>query len=173
MSDIAKPKPAAPLMSSSTSVVSIPAPTAAASSAPVPPTIAAKGDIAMPDTAAQVNANPRQSGEGSLKPRITPDSTATEITKQVQEESDKQIAEKKTQKTDQDIATERQVRLTEIIETGEYTVSVGASKASTNVTTFITTALAIVLVGAFLMFLAADLDLIDIGIELPFQLFKQ
>ncbi len=112
-------------------------------------------------------------GSVSSQPRVAPQATADEIRKDTQTESDKAEAAKSSQKSEQDIAGDRQARLSELIENGEYNVSIGQLKDSKTVTTFLTTVLMVLFVGALFIFILTDLKLIDLGIKLPFHVFKQ
>ncbi len=63
--------------------------------------------------------------------------------------------------------------LQELIESGEYRVSISQKQAKNSATTFIVTVCAIVLVGIIILFMLTDLKVIDLGIKLPFHIFKQ
>ena len=118
--------------------------------------------------------NPEKSAStGSMKSKLTPDSSAAEIDKDAADTSDKEMAEKKVEKTEKEIIDEKQVRLAEIIESGEYIVSFGQEKSGKDAATFASTVIAIVLLGVVLLFVLTDLKIIDLGIKLPFHIFKQ
>lgn len=70
---------------------------------------------------------------------------------------------------------EKATRLQEIIDSGEYNVTIkprgqGGKSGSR---TFILTVLGIVLIAAVVLFLLIDLKIIDLGVKLPFHIFKQ
>ncbi len=106
---------------------------------------------------------------GSMKPRIEPTKAAQEVLKDATKESDEANADEPIEKVE---ATDKQARLGEIIESGEYNVSIKQKNASINAVTFIVTVLSIVLVAVVVVFLLTDLKIIDLGIKLPFELFK-
>lgn len=106
---------------------------------------------------------------GSMKPRIEPSKEAQEVQKEASEENDEVNATEPIKNPDE---TDKQVRLGELIESGEYNVNIKQKNASSNATTFITTVLVIVIVAAAAIYILADLNIIDIGIKLPFELFK-
>ena len=66
-----------------------------------------------------------------------------------------------------------ETRVQDILESGEYHVSIGQKAAKSSAVTFILTMLAIVLVGVATLFILTDLKVIDLGIKLPFHIFKQ
>ena len=133
MSDVAKPgtTPAdassRPLVAGNVAQVADPMVTPEKS--PETPTAAA--DAPTNDVIAtqpvSASAEPAASS-GSMKSRLTPDSTAQEISKDVEADSDKELAEKKLEKTEKELADEKQARLAEIIESHEYEVSIGQQK---------------------------------------------
>ncbi len=67
---------------------------------------------------------------------------------------------------------ERDAKLQELIESGEYNVSIGNKAGKHSVATFMLTALIIVVVGAVALFVLTDLKLIDPGFDLPFHIFN-
>ena len=127
--------------------------------------------------AAQPDLEPAKTGEiagtGSMVSKLTPTTSSAEIIKDVADDSDKALADKKNEKSEKDVNDEQQARLAELIESGDYNVSVGQEKGTKGAATFILTVLAILLVGAVTIFLLSDLKIIDLGLKLPFHLFKQ
>ncbi len=110
---------------------------------------------------------------GSSRPKITPSSSAEEA---AQDQKDIAKAEESAA-ADEDAAAkevdEKQARVQEIIETGEYNVSVGKGSGKSGFKTFFLTMLMIVLVGVSTLFVLTDLKILDMGIKLPFHIFKQ
>jgi len=140
------------------------------------PVIVARGPIA-PDpmmnngqVAAKQEPVVEQSSGGSMKPKLSPTTPAPELKKKAVEEEDKKHAETPIgdQKKNQ---VDVQSRLGEIIESGEYNVSIKQSRTRST-KTFIITVLGVVLVGFVVVYLLIDLKVIDAGIKLPIEFFK-
>lgn len=107
---------------------------------------------------------------GSMKSKITPSSTTAEVTKEAAADSDEKVAEESQQKKE-DTAAEQAAHLAEIIESGEYNVSVH-QKNRGSVGQFILVVIGVVLIAAVVLFILIDLNVIDVGIKIPFELFK-
>lgn len=107
---------------------------------------------------------------GSSRPKLAPSPEVAAA--QAAADKAEDVAEKAEDETAK-AEEESQARLQEMIESGEYHVSIGQRNARSTVSTFILTVLAIVVVGVVVLFVLTDLKLIDLGIKLPFHIFKQ
>lgn len=107
---------------------------------------------------------------GSMKQRIMPTSTGEAVQKEATKEDDAAHAE--ADETKKDTTIDKQVRLGEIIESGEYNVSIKQKKSSGAAVTFFGTLFGIVLFAAIVLFILIDLNIIDAGITPPFEIFK-
>lgn len=107
---------------------------------------------------------------GSMKSKIAPTASQEEVVKEATKENDAKLAEESKEKK-QDTAAETATRLNEIIEGGEYNVTIH-QKNSGSAVQFIAVVLGVVLVAAIIMYLLIDLNIIDAGVKLPFELFK-
>ena len=105
-------------------------------------------------------------GGGSMQPRVTPSSTAEQLNKASAADTDKAMADKKTSTAEKDLADERQARLQEIIESGEYNVPIHQENGSKSAMTFILTALAVFAVGAAALYVLSALKVIDLGLKI-------
>ena len=107
---------------------------------------------------------------GSSRPKLAPSAEVAAA----QAAADK--ADSVAEKAEDDTAKEEedsQARVQELIETGEYHVSVGQKNARSTIATFLLTVFIIVVVGVVALFILTDLKVIDLGIKLPFHIFKQ
>ena len=107
---------------------------------------------------------------GSMKQRIMPTATGEAVQKQAAKEDDTAHAEAEVPK--KDTTADKQARLGDIIESGEYNVSIKQKKSSSAALTFFATILGIVTFAAIVLFVLIDLKIIDVGINLPFEIFK-
>lgn len=109
-------------------------------------------------------------GGGSMKPKIAPTSTNEEVTKEATKETDAKLAEQDVAKK-ADTAAEMATRLNEVIESGEYNVTIHQKNRGSAVQ-FLTVVFGVVLVAIVILYILIDLNIIDAGITLPFELFK-
>lgn len=109
---------------------------------------------------------------GSSKPKLAPISDQATIKKQAANEEDQSLAEKPIETTEN--VDEKAARIQEIIETQEYNVSISerGNKGKNGLGTFLTTVLTVLIVGFLILYLLAYLKIIDTGIKLPFEIFK-
>ena len=121
--------------------------------------------VATPPAAATATA-------GSTRPgKIAPISSSSDIQKDTDKEADKEVEENATEpKPEED---NRQARLAELIESGEYNVDISQKTSAGAVKSFLITVFVVVLVGVVVLFVLTDLKMIDLGIKLPFHIFKQ
>lgn len=113
---------------------------------------------------------PPVSGTGSSKPKLTPSADAMEAVAAAD------IVDTETESTDAETEKSEEVnqtRLQEVIESGEYHVSIGQKNAKSNAGTFFATVTIILILGIIALYILADLKIIDPGINLPFHIFKQ
>lgn len=108
-------------------------------------------------------------GGGSMTPRVTPASSTDEVTKDATDADDKKLAEQTIEKKEEPL--DKQAKLGEIIESGEYNVNIKQSKSGSAGTFFMTIVL-VLLIGLIVVYVLADLEIVDLGIKLPFELFK-
>jgi hypothetical protein len=108
-------------------------------------------------------------GSGSTKNKLAPVSSGEDVKKDAAEDEDKKLAEQTVEK--QPTELDKQARLGELIESGEYNVTIKQASGG-SAKTFFVTILAVLLFGALAVYILADLEIIDIGLELPFELFK-
>lgn len=108
-------------------------------------------------------------GGGSTKSKLAPVSSGEEVKKDAAEDEDKKLAEQTVEK--QPTELDKQARLGELIESGEYNVTIKQASGG-SAKTFFVTLLAVLLFGALAVYILADLEIIDIGVKLPFELFK-
>lgn len=108
-------------------------------------------------------------GTGSSKPKITPVSSQEEVKQDAAENDEKKLDEQMIEK--KDTTEDKQARLGELIESGEYNVTIKQAKNG-SVRTFLLTITIVLLLGAVLVYVLADLKVLDIGVELPFEFFK-
>jgi len=97
------------------------------------------------------------------------DSTTIEQVSKVNEKSEASKTVNELEKEKQEAVDLREAKLHELIKSGKYNVDINESKAfnfRSFITTFIVTALGVLLIVAVLI----DLDILDIGIQLPFDL---
>lgn len=134
------------------------------------PIIGQPAPTADPMMNAQPKTTPAVMSEGSMKSRLTPSNSAEEVSKAAHEEDDKKNAEKPVDAKTEELDV--QARLGDIIDSGEYNVSIKQKNASSNMTTFLTTVLAIVIVAIIILYVLSDLGIVDFGIKLPFEFFK-
>ena len=106
---------------------------------------------------------------GSSKPKINPVSTQEEVKNDTAENDEKKLDEELAEK--KDTTEDKQARLGELIESGEYNVTIKQAKNG-SVRAFLVTVIIVLLLGAAVVYILADLKVLDIGIELPFELFK-
>jgi hypothetical protein len=109
------------------------------------------------------------SGTGSSKPKITPVSSQEEVKQDTAENDEKKLDEDLAEK--KDTAEDKQARLGELIESGEYNVTIRQAKNG-SVRTFLLTICIVLLLGVVAVYVLADLNILDIGVELPFEFFK-
>lgn len=107
---------------------------------------------------------------GSMRPRIEPTKAAQAVQKDATNETD--AANALAEPIKEPIIDDKQVRLGDIIESGEYNLSIKQKNASSNIKTFLVTVLMIILFFVLILYLLTGLDIVDLGIKLPFQLFK-
>jgi len=111
---------------------------------------------------------------GSTKPKLEPISAKVDTKSDESKDADKSQAlhaADTTKISEQDL---RQEKLAELIESGEYKVSVHHQKSGSNsIKTFVLTVFAIILAGLAVLFVLTDLKVIDLGVKLPFHIFKQ
>lgn len=106
----------------------------------------------------------------STKPRIVPSAGAQEAQAAADKADDAaKVADDATEKTEED----NQTRVQELIESGEYNVSISQNNKKSGAGTFLVTVGAILLAGIIILFVLTDLKIIDLGIDLPFHIFKQ
>ena len=117
-----------------------------------------------------VSPTPATTSTGSMKSRIEPTKDAQDVQKESAEEDDAANAGAEPIKNPEEI--DKQVRLGEIIESGEYAVTIKQKNSSSNASTFIFTVLAIVAVAVVALYILTDLNVIDLGVKLPFEIFK-
>ena len=103
---------------------------------------------------------------GSMKPKLTPSKELIDIQKETTIEEDKVAAAEPPEDP-------RPARLQELIESGEYNVNIHQKTKSGSVRTFMTTVIVIVLIGVIAIYILTDLKIVDLGIKLPFYIFKQ
>jgi len=109
---------------------------------------------------------------GSSKPKLVPSASAQQLQAETEKEQD-EAALTAEQEAEAKATDESQTRLQEIIESGEYNVSIGQGSTGNSIKTFLITVISIVLVGVVVLFILTDLKVIDLGIKLPFHIFKQ
>lgn len=128
-------------------------------------------DPMVSEPAAQPAKEPAtQTSGGSSKPKIMPTTDADDLKKQATTEEDKQHAEALPVDEKKEEIPDYQARLGELIESGEYNVSI--KPVGGNLKTFALTVVTIVLLGLIVGYILIDLNVIDVGIKLPFELFK-
>ena len=107
---------------------------------------------------------------GSMKPKLTPSKELVAIENENAHEADKAAADAAAAEPAEDL---RPARLQELIESGEYNVTIHQKTKSGSVKTFLLTVFIIVLVGVVALYVLTDLKIIDLGIKLPYHIFKQ
>jgi len=112
----------------------------------------------------------KMTSAGSMKPKLTPTSSGEEVIKEANKENDEKVAEESAEKK-QETAAEVATKLNELIESGEYNVTVH-QKNKGSAAQFILVVLAIVVLASVILFLLIDLNIIDVGVKLPFEIFK-
>lgn len=127
---------------------------------------AAKPEAALPATVASPAIPPSGSSRSKLTPSAGAQDAQAEATRADTVANDADAAELKARE-------EHEAHIQEIIESGEYRVSISQKQAKNSAMTFILTMLAIVLAGVVILFVLTDLKVIDLGIKLPFHIFKQ
>lgn len=137
------------------------------SPAPDPMVSAAQGTITKKDGD---SAPQMATSSGSMKSKVEPTATQEQVVKQATKENDAKLAEETKEKT-QDSAAEAATRLNEIIESGEYNITVHQKNAG-SAGQFIAVVLGVVLVAAIVLYVLIDLNIVDAGVKLPFELFK-
>ena len=113
---------------------------------------------------------PVSASGGSTKAKLAPASTAEQVSKDAIKETDKQLAEDEN-KEKPDSAAETATRLNEIIESGEYTVTIH-QKNSGGIGLFLGVVLGIVILAVVVLYVLIDLKVVDVGVQLPFEIFK-
>ena len=118
---------------------------------------------------------PATASQGSSKPKLAPISG-----QDIKPEGDPEKGADKPQTVEGPAPSKvseedlRQESLAELIESGQYKVSIHSQKVSTSsFSNFVITVLAVVLVGVVVLFVLSDLKILDLGVKLPFHIFKQ
>ncbi|NBU33095.1 hypothetical protein EB118_09245 [bacterium] len=107
---------------------------------------------------------------GSIQSKITPTTSIDQITEQANKDNDeKQSEQLNAPKPDTNVETA--TRLNEIIESGEYNVTVH-QKNKFSAVQYIPVVAGVVLAAAVIVYVLIDLNIIDISVKLPFELFK-
>ncbi len=116
-----------------------------------------------------VAKEPAPTSGGSTKSKLAPVSSGEEVKKDAADAEDKKLAEQIVEKVPTEL--DKQARLGELIESGEYNVTIKQASGG-SAKTFFVTLLGVLIVGAIAAYILADLEVIDLGIKLPFELFK-
>jgi len=123
------------------------------------------------DNKADTEQKPSSSSEVAEIKSSTPDSTNLQSVDETTSVIDKKDAPKDKEKDAGDIQLEREEHLQELIKSKKYAVNI-KEKRSFGLKTFILTILGITILGAIVVVLLIDADIIDLGIKLPFDLIK-
>jgi len=107
---------------------------------------------------------------GSIQSILTPKTSAEQITKDVNKNNDEKQSEQ-SNAPKPDTNAETATRLNEIIESGEYNVTVHQKNKSSAVQ-YISVVAGAVLAAVIVVYVLIDLNIIDIGVKLPFEIFK-
>ncbi len=144
-------------------------------SRPIISTHTAVIDLMVSATPATAPQNDQQdkttvSAGGSMKSKITPSSTSEQVATDTNKESDEKLALQSNEKKPE-VQADQSARIAELIDSGEYNVAVN-QKSGGSVGQFMAVVLGVVLIAVIILYLLIDLDVIDVGVNLPVQLFK-
>ena len=107
---------------------------------------------------------------GSMKSRIEPTKNSEEL--KVATDSEDSSAEAIADSEEKPVVEDKQVRLGEIIESGEYKVSIKQKNNYVNANKLVTVTFVVILLTAIAVYLLVDLNVIKLGVKLPFDFFK-
>ena len=105
-----------------------------------------------------------------MRSRLTPTSTSEEVIKSAEEDADKENAEKPAEQKVE--VVDKNIRLADLIESGEYNVSIKQKKASASLTNILAVVLLLAVVVGVIIYILLDLKIINANVTLPFDFFK-